>query len=245
MNADIIHRTQKRFLAGRIELVSKDKLVAWLDSQLLAVELAGLLAVATDGLRPSLNRLLRCPDKRMLWVSTRQRFRHGDPEWDAYISWIGLPQLREVRTLDAKLNKCVAECGSLDCDLSDVESVLEMLPYPASDQEYYLLGRLLGSGGAEPIQGFDFLGCDLSDETMTSSVLNCGPWSGRLAPFVTRLNSVGLLSVADAGRVQSILPVEWGADEPHAAAQIWALYGRVGGAPDNGLLRTDRASRRR
>jgi len=163
----------------------------------------------------------------MLWVSTRHRFRYGDPEWDGYIAWIALPHLREIRTLDAALNKYVDECGSLYCEPSEVESVVEMLPTPTNDAEYYLLGRLLQSEGAAAIDGFEFLGCDLSDETMTSSVVNCGPWKGRLAPFVSRLNSVGLLSVADARAVEDILPVEWGADEPHAAAQVWALYGRA------------------
>jgi hypothetical protein len=163
----------------------------------------------------------------MLWVSTRRRFQRGDPEWDGYITWIELPQLREVRTLDAALNKYVDKCGSLYCEPSEIESVVEMLPRPANDHEYYLLGRLLEPEGAVSIDGFEFLGCDLSDETMTSSVVNCGPWKGRLAPFVSRLNSVGLLSVSDARRAQDILPVEWGADEPHAAARIWALYGRA------------------
>lgn len=162
----------------------------------------------------------------MLWVSTRQRFQHGDPEWDDYITWIELPQLREVRTLDAGLNKDVDKCGNLYCEPSEIGAALAMLPRPANDHEYYLLGRVPESDTADSIDGFEFLGCDLSDETMTSSVVNCGPWRGRLAPFVGRLNAVGLLTVSDARHVQDILPVEWGADEPHAAAQIWALYGR-------------------
>ncbi len=54
----------------------------------------------------------------MLFVSTRQRFRYGDLEWDSYIAWIALPGLREVRTLDAALNKYVDHCGSLYCELS-------------------------------------------------------------------------------------------------------------------------------
>lgn len=162
----------------------------------------------------------------MLWVSTRQRFQCGDPEWDGYISWVALPHLREVRTLDAVLNKYVGRSGSLYCEPSEVDSVLEMLPRPANDHEYYLLGRLLESGSEASIDGFDFLGCDLSDESMTSSVMNCGPWKGRLAPFFSRLNSVGLLSASDAREAQNLLSVEWGAEEPHAAAQIWALYGR-------------------
>lgn len=162
----------------------------------------------------------------MAFISTRQRFQQGDPEWDGYITWIGLPHLCEVRTLDAGLNKYVAERGDLHCDLSEVASAIETLPRPASEREYYLLGVLLQSDNAPSVEGFDFLGCDLSDETMTSSVVNCGPWTGRLEALVARLNAVGLLSVADARRAQEILPLEWGPDQPHAAAQIWALYGR-------------------
>ncbi|HKO93171.1 MAG TPA: hypothetical protein VJU61_18575 [Polyangiaceae bacterium] len=162
----------------------------------------------------------------MLWVSTRQRFQHGDAGWESYAEWIGLQHLREVRSLDSWLNKYVNDCGSLYCDVSQVGSVLQMLPRPATEREYYLLGRLLESDSADPVDGFDFLGCDLSDKTMTSSVPNCGPWRGGLAPFVRRLNSVRLLSVSDARRVQEILPVEWPTN-PHATVQIWALYGRA------------------
>jgi len=162
----------------------------------------------------------------MLFVSTRRRFQHGDPAWDRYINWIELPLLREVRTLDASLNEYVNGCGSLYCEPSEVNSVLEMLPTPGSEREYYLLGRLLDSETAAPVDGFEFLGCDLSDETMTSSIVNCGPWKGRLAPFVSRLNSFGLLSTTHALEVQKLLPVEWGAEEPHAVTNIWALYGR-------------------
>lgn len=163
----------------------------------------------------------------MLWVSTRQRFRRGDPAWDRYISWVGLPHLAEVRTFDAALNKYVNECGSIYCKLSEVGLVLETLPKPANEHEYYLLGQLPGSEGVTSIAGFEFLGCDLGDETMTSSVLNCGPWTGRLAPFVGVLNQFGLLSLDDALRAQAILPVEWGNEEPHARVKIWALYGRA------------------
>ncbi|HKO91164.1 MAG TPA: hypothetical protein VJU61_08430 [Polyangiaceae bacterium] len=125
------------------------------------------------------------------------------------------------------LNKYVDDCGDFYSDVSGVKSVLQMLPRPASEREYYLLGRLLESDSADPIDGFEFLGCDLSDQTMTSSVLNCGPWKGSLAPLVRCLNAVGLLSVSDARRAQEILPVEWGSEEPHATVQIWALYGRA------------------
>ena len=157
----------------------------------------------------------------MLFVSTRQRFQFGDPDWDRYIEWIELRHLREVRTLDAALNKYVDDCGSVYCERSEVDSALETLPRPRSDREYYLLGRSIDSESVEQVDGFDFLGYDLSDETMTSSVVNCGPWKGLLGPFVGRLNAYGLLSVADAREVQRVLPAAWGPSEPHAETKIW------------------------
>jgi hypothetical protein len=161
----------------------------------------------------------------MLFVSTRQRFRQGDPGWDGYIAWIGLT-IEEVRTIDAKLNKYVDECGDLYCAPSEVETVIEMLPKPSNDREYTLLAAAVGSEGCpEELAGFELLGCDLSDETITSSVVNCGPWRGLLAPFVQRINSYGLLSVADAREAQKLLPQEWG-DNPHASATIWAVFAK-------------------
>ena len=125
-------------------------------------------------------------------------------------------------------NKCVGDCGSLYCDLSEIESALGALPSPADDGEYLLVGKCLEPGAPEPVSGFEFLGCDLSDETMTSSVLNCGQWRGLVEPCVARLNQYGLLSVVDAREVQRLLPLEWGADERHAVSDVWALYGRDG-----------------
>ena len=81
----------------------------------------------------------------MLFVSTRRNFRYGDPEWERYISWIGFAHLREIRTLDAALNRYVDQCGDVYCEQAQVDSVLEGLPRPSSDREYYLLGRSLES----------------------------------------------------------------------------------------------------
>ena len=69
------------------------------------------------------------------------------------------------------------------------------------------------------------LGHDLSNETHTSSLLNCGPWEGQLKPFTERLNEYGLLSRQDAESAKKILPNEWG-DDPHARVTVWALYER-------------------
>src|SRR3954469_2397450 len=97
------------------------------------------------------------------FVSTRRRFQRGDAEWDGYSAWIGLPHLQEVRTLDAALNKYVDKCGSLYGEPSQLESMVSMLPKPAFDREYYLLGILLESDAAlAGVDGYEFLGCDLS-----------------------------------------------------------------------------------
>jgi hypothetical protein len=163
----------------------------------------------------------------MYFVSTRQVFQRGDATWDGYIEWIRLPHLSEIRTLDAKLNEYVDRCGDVYCDRADIKAALETLPAPRGPQEHYLLAAKVDSDEwAETFDGFDFLGCDLSDETGTSSVLNCGPWRGALQPLVARLNRYGLLSVRDALQVQKLLPREWGVEEPHADADVWALFGR-------------------
>ena len=39
-----------------------------------------------------------------------------------------------------------------------------------------------------------FLGYDLSDETWTSSLLNCGRWEGELMKIAQRVNQYGLLN---------------------------------------------------
>jgi len=67
------------------------------------------------------------------------------------------------------------------------------------------------------------MGYDLSDETWTSSLLNCGRWEGTLAPIAQRVNQYGLLSLEDAKTAQSLLPEAWH-DDPHAMVTIWALF---------------------
>ena len=73
-----------------------------------------------------------------MWVSTRKKLRSGDDKWDSYISFIGLPGLREVRTIDSSLNEPVDHCGSYLCDLASVNGALDMLPVPSDDDQYYL-----------------------------------------------------------------------------------------------------------
>jgi hypothetical protein len=124
-----------------------------------------------------------------MWLSTRFKFREGDERWSKYLAFVGLPQLKEVRSLDASLSRCVDDADYPVASLAELQPVLETL----------------------------------SDETHTSSLLNCGPWEGKLSPLASRLNCYGLLTYEDAVLAQTLLPTEWPGD-PHGEVTIWALY---------------------
>lgn len=160
-----------------------------------------------------------------MWVSTRSTFRAGDAGWTEYLAFIGLPHLEEVRTLDEMLNDCVDDCGAYSvATLSEVQDALRALPRAVDERQYHLL-FLDAEHEKVPPAGLDcrLLGHDLSDETHTSSLLNCGPWTGQLAPLTQRLNAYGLLDYHDAVLAKSLLPREW-PDEPHGVVTVWALY---------------------
>lgn len=160
-----------------------------------------------------------------MWLSTRSKFREGDEGWASYLAFIGLPLLKEVRSIDSWLNRYAGRRGTVMFGaLRDIPSVLETLPRPADENQYYLL---FIDAQNEPLPPdtpeYRFLGYDLSDETHTSSLLNCGPWKGRLQELTQRLNQYGLLSLEDALTAQEWLPTEW-EDDPHADVTVWALY---------------------
>jgi hypothetical protein len=159
-----------------------------------------------------------------MWLSTRFKFREGDEHWSSYLAFVGLPQLKEVRSLDAALSRCVDDRECPVASLAELPTVLEMLPPVANEGQYHLLvvdaeEEKLPTGRAD----CRLLGYDLSDETHTSSLLNCGPWKGKLAPVAGRLNLYGLLTHEDALLAQALLPEEWPGD-PHGEVTIWALY---------------------
>src|SRR3712207_1175889 len=74
-----------------------------------------------------------------IWLSRRSTFRAGDMGWDAYIAFIDLPHLREVRSIDSALNHdldgtvFVHDLDALDTLLAHVE------PLEAESQYYQLL----------------------------------------------------------------------------------------------------------
>lgn len=160
-----------------------------------------------------------------MWLSTRAIRRAGDPEWDGYVQFVGLPHLREVRTIDSWCNPCLD--GNYPVfSLDDLWDRLEigLLPVPAPGREYYLLFTdALGPNGSVRHPRLKLLGYDLSDETWTSSLLNCGRWSGALEPIARRAGAYGLLSLEDATIAQTLLPEAWPGD-PHANVTVWALF---------------------
>jgi hypothetical protein len=127
--------------------------------------------------------------------------------------------------VDSWLNRYVDDSGSRPVQsFGDIPGALKSLPRPATDRQYHLL-YLDAENEELPPDGpaFRLLGHDLSDYTETSSLLNCGPWQGRLAPLAQRLNGYGLLTFDDARLAKQVLPEEWPGD-PHSAVMIWALY---------------------
>lgn len=160
---------------------------------------------------------------REMWLSTRSILRAGDPEWDDYIRFVGLPHLREVRTIDSWCNPSLE--GSYPVySMGEVWERMELLPKPAQGREYYLLFTdALAAGDLPNHPRLKLLGYDLSDETWTSSLLNCGRWRGELEAIASRTGENGLLGFGDAQLAQKALPNAWNND-PHSFVTVWALF---------------------
>ncbi|HEY9881422.1 MAG TPA: hypothetical protein V6D29_23410 [Leptolyngbyaceae cyanobacterium] len=164
-----------------------------------------------------------------MWhLSTRIIRDRNDPEWEGYINFLGLNHLSEVRSIDSWCNPHAQ--GSGNWIFQSLEEALgqtwsdELLPLPASAHQYY---QLFTDASAIKIPHnhpqLKLLGYDLSDETWTSSLLNCGRWEGVLAPIAQRANQYGLLALEDAKTAQALLPEAWNNDA-HAFVTIWALF---------------------
>ncbi|MBI1323989.1 hypothetical protein GC170_12500 [bacterium] len=166
-------------------------------------------------------------DRREDWisVSTRKIRRPGDPEWDDYIRFLGLPHLQEVRTIDSWCNPChdgnyFAHSVEEALDLID-EGIVRKLRSP--DEYHLAFVDAQGPHAGIEHPRFRLLGHDLSDETWTSSLLNCGYWMDPLDAIARRTMPNGLLNFEDALQAKALLPEAWNGD-PHAFVTIWALY---------------------
>jgi hypothetical protein len=157
-----------------------------------------------------------------MWLSTRATRWVGAPDWDDFVRYKGLPHLREVRSIDTWLNPCVGGHHPV-YSLDEVWERLELLPRPAREREYYLLFMDALDGDLPEHPRLKLLGYDLSDETRTSSLLNCSDWQGELGPIAQRMGENGLLSLEDAKLAQALLPDAWPGD-PHGLVTVWALF---------------------
>ena len=168
-----------------------------------------------------------------MWLSTRKICRLGDPELEG-IQFAGLTHPRDVRTIDSRCNPCIDGNYQVDT-LDELWELLgmDMLPVPVAGNEYYLMFTdALGPNGSVQHPRLRLLGYDLSDETWTSSLLNCRPWLGVLEPIARRTGESGLLTLDDAKLAQRLLPQVWGGD-PHGYVIVWALFEVTpGGTPD-------------
>jgi hypothetical protein len=170
-------------------------------------------------------------------LSARQILLPTDRDWLTFIDWIKIRGLTQVRSIDNSLNDYVSESGELTLkpqDLRNLNRALRELPRIKRDREYYLLavnatkgedvGFLRELDNTIGRDALRYLECDLSNRTLTSSLLNCGPWEGDLAAYHERVNEVGLLSFEDAAAAREKLPAAFGQSDPLAHADVWMLY---------------------
>jgi len=145
------------------------------------------------------------PPEPTMWLSTRKRFDSRDPGWDEFMAFIGLSHLIEARSIDSSLNECVDGNRSL-FDVAELWSTLNELAPAKTEMEYHLL--FIDAAKHPDIQheALTLLGYDLSDETWTSSVLNCGKWDGPLKCLADTIQSNGLLTLDAAKAAQTMLP---------------------------------------
>ena len=160
-----------------------------------------------------------------MFVSTREIFSEEHPAWVGYRNFRGSGDYAQVRTVDALLNPGAKGSWEIEVSPETLAASVEALPKP-NRGEYHLLAINLEKDAPFVPIGWKQLGHDLTDETRTSSLLNCGSWEGELEAFTKRQNQFGLLSRSDAELAQKLLPIEWGEYEPHAHVMIWALYER-------------------
>ena len=159
-----------------------------------------------------------------MWLSQRKLFRTGDPGWNSYVQFVGLSHLQEVRTIDLACNPCLDGNYPINTleELWELEN--RLLPRPRTSSDYWLLFTdTFGTNKALAHSRLTLLGYDLSDETWTSSLLNCGRWEGALEPIARRTGRNGLLSLEDAKLAQALLPEVWDGD-PHSHVNVWALF---------------------
>ena len=171
-----------------------------------------------------------------LSTSSTERFDPGrGADWNEYISWSGLTQLREVVSLDSILCPKVID-EILPEDWHHIVNEDFMLDY-FTDLDYLDSTRRCARRAKSPLRvyknpgpdqnpsdsRFALEGYDLIDVMGgVSALTNCGGFP--LAFEDGELNRVGLLPTLDrANAVRAALMSNYPA-EPHANCDVWAIY---------------------
>ena len=157
-------------------------------------------------------------------------------EWDRYVAWSGLSQLREVVSLDTILCPTMPEELTASDWRYNVHADYQVFFFRSLEylrERVVEMGRLnilavlrnpTAADVAEvTLPGFTFAGFDLVDvHGDISALTNCGGFEGVF--LNSELSDLGLLT--DLGRaleVQASLRVRY-PEEPHAECHLWAIW---------------------
>lgn len=168
-----------------------------------------------------------------LYIVT-ERFNPGRSDWDRYIAWSGLKQLREVVSLDANLCPRVIN-EILPEDWNEIVNEDYMLEFFVSLD--YLIQRAGSVAGRNLLclyknpeshpsvsdERFEYQGYDVVDvQGGISALTNCGGFS--LAFDLAELSAVGLLPTLERARaVRDALKTHYGSHH-HANCDVWAIF---------------------
>ncbi len=171
-----------------------------------------------------------------LFVAKRPFDPSAGANWDRYVAWSGLSQLREVVSLDTMLCPTVPEeLTAADWEYN-VHADYQVFLFRSLE---YLRERIMEQGrlnilavlqnptaadmAGVTLPGFAFAGFDLVDvHGDVSALTNCGGFDGVFAN--TELSEVGLLTNLErAQEVQASLRAHY-PEEPHAKCHVWAIW---------------------
>lgn len=172
-------------------------------------------------------RVLDEPVDLPIWrVGLRRPHDVTDPMWSGYLADLDLVGRHDVCSIDG----WVCPYGRREpgdaafATLAEVERYLPHVDIGGDDE--YALVFVDADVATLPVDhpALRLVGYDLSDETHTSSLLNCGPWHEQgLGELAVRRNERGLLDRADAYAARDLLPIAF-FDDYHGWCTVWALF---------------------
>ena len=176
----------------------------------------------------------------MILYKAIEKYNSSEDSWEEYKSWIKLPQLSEVISLDSMLNSCAFEIDLDDTNefqylylesnviRGDIYKSLDFVKSKAKEslKPYHILAiekEPKTSCKTKQLKGFTFLGYDLLDKDFIASALtNCGGFYETYSP--ESLNEFGLLT--DFNTVYQIREQLFKNNpyEDHADCYVWAIW---------------------